>query len=203
MDNSTCNLNRNELKRLSDEELIHLKSCSNIATEILIERYKKYASLKANKYFAKGAEREDIIQEAMIGIFEAIGSFNEEFNTSFRTFVNLVMERKIFNLLEKQNSRKNRFMNDALSISNDNLDGEFDEIDISKGMGMHDPSSIIIDMESVEKLNEKIEKELSSFERDVFFSYIKGYTYSEISIELNIDLKAVDNAIQRIRKKLR
>lgn len=193
-------LTKKELNFLSDEELIEIKEKEKLATEVLIERYKRMARIKANKYYAKGADVEDIIQEAMIGIFEAVLSYNSSYKTSFKTFVNLIMDRKIYNLIHKHNNKKNSLLSESISISEELENKEYKDFDSLDNIN---PSSILIDMENVERLNDLIEKNLSELEKEVFDQYIKGFTYTEISSYLSIEEKAVDNAIQRIRRKLR
>lgn len=192
-----------DLNKLSDLELIRLRMIEKESVEVLVNRYKHLAKIKASKYYSRISDKDDFMQEAMIGIFEAVMEFDEGYNTSFQTFLNLVMDRKILNLLKKDDRKSEVPKDKFLYISRgDNEDYNASTIDESllsiKG---EENSNMLLNYEYVEALKEFIEKELSEFERTIFSYYVSGYKYEEMAKILSCDKKAIDNAIQRIRKK--
>lgn len=190
----------------SDEQLIALiKSGDKIAIDFLIEKYKDLVNKKVGKYFMIGAEKEDIIQEGMIGLFKAIQSFDSTKQNSFKTFANLCIERQLITAIKTSNRQKHIPLNSYLSLSssayNNEEDGDTSMIEFFDSHTTEDPLETITKKEYYKKVENTIDKSLSTFEKQVLQRFIKGESYLTIAEQLNSPVKSVDNAIQRIRKK--
>lgn len=190
----------------SDEQLIALiKSGDKIAIDFLIEKYKDLVNMKVGKYFMIGAEKEDIIQEGMIGLFKAIQSFDSTKQNSFKTFANLCIERQLITAIKTSNRQKHMPLNSYLSLSssayNNEEDGDTSMIEFFDSHTTEDPLETITKKEYYKKVENTIDKSLSTFEKQVLQRFIKGESYLTIAEQLNSPVKSVDNAIQRIRKK--
>ena len=190
----------------SDEQLIALiKSGDKIAIDFLIEKYKDLVNMKVGKYFMIGAEKEDIIQEGMIGLFKAIQSFDSTKQNSFKTFANLCIERQLITAIKTSNRQKHMPLNSYLSLSssayNNEEDGDTSMIEFFDSHTTEDPLETITKKEYYKKVENTIDKSLSTFEKQVLQRFIKGESYLTIAEQLNSPVKSIDNAIQRIRKK--
>ena len=190
----------------SDEQLIALiKSGDKIAIDFLIEKYKDLVNKKVGKYFMIGAEKEDIIQEGMIGLFKAIQSFDSTKQNSFKTFANLCIERQLITAIKTSNRQKHMPLNSYLSLSssayNNEEDGDTSMIEFFDSHTTEDPLETITKKEYYKKVENTIDKSLSTFEKQVLQRFIKGESYLTIAEQLNSPVKSVDNEIQRIRKK--
>ena len=159
--------------------------------------------MKANRFFMVGAEKEDMIQEGMIGLYKAVKSFNTEKQNSFKTFANMCIERQLITAVKNSNRQKHIPLNSSISLNaaayDDNED--MDKMDVLDVKTLNDPSDIIADREYFESIENKIKENLSDFELQVLYEYEKGKTYAAIAEKLNAKIKSVDTAIQRIRKK--
>ena len=189
---------------MTDEKLIeNVKQEDQTALNCLIERYNDLVTMKANKFFMVGAEKEDMIQEGMIGLYKAIKSFDTEKQNSFKTFANMCVERQLITAVKNSNRQKHIPLNSSVSLNSaayeDNED--MDKMDVLDIKMMNDPSDIIADREYFENMESKIKENLSSFELQVLKEYEKGKSYAAIAEKLNAKVKSVDTAIQRIRKK--
>ena len=197
-------VNGNEYAQMSDEKLIeNIKQQDQIALNCLIERYNDIVNMKANKFFMGGAEREDMIQEGMIGLYKAVKSFDTDKQNSFKTFANMCIERQLITAVKNSNRQKHIPLNSSVSLNaaayDDNED--MDKIDVLDIKTLDDPSDIIANREYFESIETKIKENLSDFELQVLHEYEKGKTYAAIAEKLNAKIKSVDTAIQRIRKK--
>lgn len=197
-------INGNEYTQMTDEKLIeNIKQEDQKALDCLIERYNDVVSMKANKFFMVGAEKEDMIQEGMIGLYKAVKSFNTEKQNSFKTFANMCIERQLITAVKNSNRQKHIPLNSSISLNaaayDDNED--MDKMDVLDVKALNDPSDIIADREYFESMENKIKENLSDFELQVLYEYEKGKTYAAIAEKLNSKIKSVDTAIQRIRKK--
>ena len=197
-------INESEYKLMTDEKLIeNIKQEDQKALECLIERYNDVVSMKANRFFMVGAEKEDMIQEGMIGLYKAVKSFNTEKQNSFKTFANMCIERQLITAVKNSNRQKHIPLNSSISLNaaayDDNDD--MDKMDVLDVKTLDDPSDIIADREYFENIENKIKENLSKFELQVLYEYEKGKTYAAIAEKLNTKIKSVDTAIQRIRKK--
>ncbi len=197
-------INENEYTQMTDEKLIeNIKNDDNSALNCLIKRYNEVVNMKANKFFMIGAEKEDMIQEGLIGLYKAVKSFDVEKQNSFKTFANMCIERQLITAVKNSNRQKHIPLNSSLSLNaaayDDNED--MDKIEVLDLKELNDPSDIIADQEYFKNMETKIKENLSEFELSVLYEYEKGKSYAAIAEKLNSKIKSVDTAIQRIRKK--
>ncbi len=191
---------KENVKGLSDEQLVALAQEKNEnAIEELFNRYKYIASSIAHSYFLNGGDSEDLLQEGLFAVFKAISSFNAKAN--FKTYVYTCVKNRIFSVIKSSNRYKNQPLNNYLSISG-GLDGE--EIDKSKVVldSNFSPEETYINLEAENELKTKISQILSDYEYKILINYLKGYSYSELGKMFSKKEKSIDNAIQRIRKKI-
>lgn len=185
---------------LSDEELILLakeetKRAGEIV-EFLLKKYKPLVKKKARTLFLIGGEREDLIQEGMIGLFRAIEDYRQEKKASFYTFASLCVDRQMYAAIEKQNRRKHSPLNESIPMS---------ELEDSQELAKQrlNPEKLLIDKENLDKLFTDIQELLSRFELEVLDLYLEGNNYRQIARLLKKSEKSIDNALQRIKGKLR
>lgn len=189
-----------DYKKLSDEEVIQLiRNGDEPALEYLLNKYKNLVRGKANTLFLIGGEHEDLIQEGMIGLYSAIRDFDEERNASFHTFAELCTTRRMYTAINASMRQKNQPLNDYISFDGQE-NGEITS-DI-KGTRNENPEELMIHRENMESIEKRLRDILSPLERSVLSLYLENYNYEQMSRQLNRSVKAVDNAIQRIRKKL-
>lgn len=190
---------------MTDEDLITIiKSGDKQALNFLIEKYNDIVNMKVSKYFMIGAEKEDIIQEGLIGLYKAIKSYDGEKQNSFKTFANLCIERQLITAIKTSNRQKHSPLNFYLSLNNSAYDNDETDntlIDVFNSNLIEDPLDTITKKEYYETVENTIDKSLSNFEKQVLNRYICGESYVTIAQKLNTQVKSVDNAIQRIRKK--
>ena len=192
---------------LKDEDLIEIiKSGDKVAFDFLINRYKELVNMKVSKYFIIGAEKDDIVQEGLIGLFKAIKSYKSDMKSSFKSFANMCIERQLITAIKSSNRQKHMPLNSYLSLNisaYDEQDGESDIslIDVFDSALIEDPLDTITKKEYYKQVEETIDKSLSDFEKQVLNRYINGESYVQIAEKLDTPVKSVDNAIQRIRKK--
>lgn len=195
---------KSEYEDVPDEELIKLvHSGDKNALDFLIGKYNDIVSMKANKFFIIGAEKEDMVQEGMIGLYKAIKSFDVEKQNSFKTFANLCIERQLITAIKTSNRQKHIPLNSSFSLNTSAYD-ENDETSIMEILDtklVEDPLETITKKEYFEAVESRIDKNLSTFEKRVLDFYVQGESYVNIATKLDAQVKAVDNAIQRIRKK--
>lgn len=188
----------------TDEELAEIaKNGDKDALEYLLSKYKDLVEVKVNKYFIIGAEKEDIIQEGMIGLYKAIKSFNPSKENSFRSFANLCIERQLITAIKTSNRQKHIPLNSSISLNANAYDNENDSELLEKLdlQVLEDPLETITKKEYYKNIETKIDKNLSDFEKQVLTRYARGESYISIAQKLEAPVKSVDNAIQRIRKK--
>ena len=194
----------NNYNAMSDEELIALvKSDDKYALDFIIEKYKDLVNMKVGKYFIIGAEKEDIIQEGMIGLFKAIQSFDATKQNSFKTFANMCIERQLITAIKTSNRQKHIPLNSYLSLNTTAYEDDEDTtiLEVLDSHLIEDPLETITKKEYYKKVEEAIDKSLSDFEKQVLIRFIKGESYVTIAEKLDTPVKSIDNAIQRIRKK--
>lgn len=194
----------NKYANIADEEVIALiKKGDKLALDYLLNKYKEVIKMKTNRFFIIGAEKEDMIQEGFWGLYKAIQSFDAEKQNSFRTFANLCIERQLITVIKTSNRQKNIPLNSSFSLNTAAYDENDDVsvLDVLDTNTVEDPLETIIKKEYYESVENKIDKNLSKFEKDVLNKYIQGQSYSDIAVSLAAPIKSVDNAIQRIRKK--
>lgn len=193
-----------EYANTSDEKLIELiKEGDKKALNYLLSKYKDVVTMKANRFFIIGAEREDMIQEGFWGLYKAIQSFDPEKQNSFRTFANLCVERQLITVIKTSNRQKNIPLNSSFSLNSAAYEENEDMsvLDVLDTKTVEDPLETIIKKEYYETVESRIDKNLSKFEKDVLNKYIQGQSYIDIATSLDTPVKSIDNAIQRIRKK--
>lgn len=196
---------KEEYNNLEDNEIItKIKKGDKKALNYLLDKYTDVVSMKAGKYFIVGAEKEDIIQEGLIGLFKAIKSFNPEKQSSFKTFANLCVERQLQTAIKSSTRQKHMPLNSYLSLNisayDENEDTSLLEVFETENTA-EDPLDIITKKEYYNFVEDRVEETLSDFEKQVLHRYTNGESYTQIAERLNAPVKSVDNAIQRIRKK--
>ena len=193
-----------EYNKISDEEIIKLiKSGDKSALDFIMNKYKEVVNIKVSKYFIIGAEKEDIVQEGLIGLYKAIKNFDPEKENSFKTFANLCIERQLITAIKTSNRQKHMPLNSYLSLNMSAYeDDEADEvIDVFDSNQIEDPLDTITKKEYYMEIENAIDKSLSDFEKKVLNRFAQGESYVQIADKLNTPVKSIDNAIQRIRKK--
>lgn len=196
-----------EYNKMTDENLLNLiHNNDNKALNCLINRYKDTVEIKVTKYYINGAEKEDIIQEGLIGLFKAIKGFDNTKENSFKTFANLCIERQIITAVKGSRRQKHLPLNSYISLNNSNFENENGEvesqlIEIINSNTVEDPLETITKNEYYKDVKNKINNSLSGFEKLVLDKYVQGKSYVQIAESLNAPVKSIDNAIQRIRKK--
>jgi len=196
--------NDEKFDTMKDEDLIPIiKSGNQHALNFLINRYKELVNIKVSKYFIIGAEKEDIVQEGMIGLYKAIKNFENNKENSFKTFANLCIERQLITAIKTSNRQKHMPLNSYLSLNTSAYEEENDTslIDVFNSHTIEDPLDTITKKEYYERVEDAIDKSLSTFEKQVLKRYLQGESYVSIAEKLDAPVKSIDNAIQRIRKK--
>ena len=190
-----------------DEELVEIiRSGDEQAFDYLINKYKELVNMKVGKYFIIGAEREDIVQEGLIGLFKAIKNYKPDMQNSFKSFANMCIERQLITAIKSSNRQKHMPLNSYLSLNlsaydEDDSDSDTSLIDVFDASSAEDPLDTLTKKEYFKFIEETIDKTLSNFEKKVLNQYINGKSYVQIAENLNTPVKSIDNAIQRIRKK--
>ena len=193
---------------MSDEQLLQeIKEKNNEeALEFLICKYKELVNTKVGKYFMIGAEREDIVQEGLIGLYKAIKDYKIGMQNSFKSFANLCVERQLITAIKTSNRQKHMPLNSYLSLNMTAYNGEengneTEVVDVLDANIVEDPLDTITKKEYMNTVGSVIDNSLSDFEKKVLNRYVQGESYIKIAQKLDMPVKSVDNAIQRIRKK--
>ncbi len=190
---------------LTDEQIIsQIKEGDEQALSFLLDKYKELVNSKVGKYFIIGAEREDIIQEGMIGLYKAIKGFDHCKQNTFKTFANLCIERQLITAIKSSNRQKHMPLNSYLSLNTSAYDNDEDGTELLETFEVdtiEDPLETIMKQESFDEIQNAVNKSLSKFEGQVLERYMQGESYEVIAKRLDTPVKSVDNAIQRIRKK--
>ncbi len=190
---------------LLEEEVVALaRDGDDKASEYLIKKYKNFVRAKARSYFLIGADREDIIQEGMIGLFKAIRDFRAEKISSFRAFAELCITRQIITAIKTATRQKHIPLNSYVSLNKPIYDEESERtlMDVLAGARVLDPEELIISREEVHSIETKIGEVLSDLEQEVLSDYLQGKSYQEIAEHLDRHVKSIDNALQRVKRKL-
>ena len=196
---------RKNLKTLSDEELVKAaQSGDNEALEAILSRYKNLVYAKSKPYFLAGADDDDIIQEGLIGLYKAVMDFDGDRFPFFKVFAGVCVTRHIITAVKAASRKKHLPLNSYVSLDKNTYDDDSDTtlLDIIAFSELQDPEAILIDRENMDGMEYKINKVLSKLETEVLVYYLEGLSYQEIAEKLGKDTKAVDNAVQRIKKKL-
>ena len=185
---------------IKDEELIsRFKNGESEILDYLMEKYKNMVRKKARTMFLIGGENDDLIQEGMIGLFKAVRDYQPDRDAAFQTFASICVDRQIYNAIQSSNRQKPQPLNSYISLSEQ--DGENEE-HLGDNWG-ENPESIIIDQENVQDLEQEITATLSPMENQVLEYYLAGNGYGEIAQIMGKTPKSIDNALQRIRIKIR
>jgi len=194
-----------DLDETQDEELVaQARDGSEAALETLINKYKNFVRAKARSYFLVGADREDIIQEGMIGLYKAVRDFRNDKLSSFRAFAELCVTRQIITAIKTATRQKHIPLNSYVSLNKPIYDEDSDRtlLDVLSGVHVSDPEELVINREEFDDIEEKMGEILSDLEWKVLVSYLEGRSYQEIAVDLNRHVKSIDNALQRVKRKL-
>lgn len=190
---------------MTDDELLRLHRAGDArAEETLYARYKQIVRSKARTYFLVGADHEDIIQEGMIGLYKAVMDYQFDKAASFRGFAELCITRQIITAIKSATRKKHVPLNTYISFNRSVYEGENERplIDVLTSTRISDPEEVLIGRESYAAVADSIEHSLSKLEHNALGLYLYGYSYQQIADMLQITTKSVDNAIQRVKKKL-
>jgi len=190
---------------MDDEEIVEIARQGDAeALEYLIGKYKNFVRAKARSYFLVGADREDIIQEGMIGLYKAIRDFRSDKLSSFRAFAELCITRQIITAIKTATRQKHIPLNSYVSLNKPIYDEDSDRtlLDIISGSRVTDPEELFISREEFGDIEQKMSEILSELEWRVLIAYLDGKSYQEIADELNRHVKSIDNALQRVKRKL-
>ena len=184
--------------------IIKIRNGDSTELDNLIQKYQNFVYKKSTPYFLAGAEKEDIVQEGMIGLYKAIKSYDLEKDITFKYFADLCIKRQIITAIKTYSRQKHSPLNTYLSLNKTSDDDE-DDREIIEKLDIEivpDPLEEITIKETYKRIEDKMSKLLSPFEQQVYYSYLSGYSYAQIANNLGSHSKAVDNAIQRIKKKI-
>ncbi len=188
-----------------DENIVEAaRQGESSAQEYLINKYKNFVRAKARSYFLIGADREDIIQEGMIGLYKAIRDFRNDKLSSFRAFAELCITRQIITAIKTATRQKHIPLNSYVSLNKPIYDEESDRtlLDVISGTKVTDPEALVISREEFVDIEHKMGEFLSDLEWKVLMSYLDGRSYQEIAKDLRRHVKSIDNALQRVKRKL-
>ena len=205
MEQTAQQLDIMELEHLTDEEIVDLAQYGNVgALEYLINKYKNFVRAKARTYFLIGADREDIIQEGMIGLYKAIRDYRYDRQASFRAFAELCVTRQIITAIKTATRQKHIPLNSYVSLNKPVFDEESErtlgEVVTTEKDG--NPEELFINQENLLDIESTMRKILSPLEQEVVDLYLEGKSYQEIAEQLDRHAKSVDNALQRVKRKL-
>ena len=190
---------------MADEQIVELaQDADGAALEYLLNKYKNFVRTKARSYFLIGADHEDIVQEGMIGLYKAIRDYRPEKLSSFRAFAELCVTRQIITAIKTATRQKHIPLNSYISLNKPIYEEDSDRtlLDVITEEGMSNPEEMIIDREDLTLIEGRIGQMLSDLEKDVLVRYMEGKSYVEIAGEMNRHVKSIDNALQRIKRKL-
>ena len=190
--------------KLEEEIVIEAKNGNVRAQEYVISKYESFVKAKSKSYFLIGADKEDIYQEGMIGLYKAIRDFNYEKSTTFKAFAELCITRQIITAIKTATRQKHIPLNTYISLNKpvSEDDSERTLLDIISSMKITDPEELIISKEKKKYIEGEISKVLSDLEKEVLQSYLDGKSYQEIACDLDRHAKSIDNALQRVKRKL-
>ena len=193
-------------ENMTDEEVfMTAKQDENLlAQEYLLYKYRNFVRAKARSYFLIGAEREDIIQEGMIGLFKAIRDFRSDKLSSFRAFAELCVTRQIITAIKTATRQKHIPLNSYVSLNKPIYEEDSDRtlLDVISGAKVANPEEMVISREEFLDIENKMNNILSDLEWKVLMSYLDGKSYQEIAVDLDRHIKSIDNALQRVKRKL-
>lgn len=194
-----------KFRQLQDESLVeYVREGDSAALEYLITKYKNFVRAKSRSYFLIGADHEDILQEGMIGLYKAIRDFQGDKQSSFKAFAELCITRQIITAIKTATRQKHIPLNSYVSLDKPIYDEESDRtlLDVICGSKLSDPEELLINQEEFDDIELKMGEILSDLERKVLMHYLDGRSYQEISEDLHRHVKSIDNALQRVKRKL-
>ena len=190
---------------MTDEDVVALcRTGDSVAVEYLLNKYKNFVRSKARSYFLIGADHEDIVQEGMIGLYKAIRDFRPEKLASFRAFAELCITRQIITAIKTATRQKHIPLNSYVSLNKPLYDEESDRtlLDVCAEGHSSNPEELIISQEDLRGIHQRIDEVLSDLEQEVLAAYLDGKSYQEIADNLGRHVKSIDNALQRVKRKL-
>ena len=190
---------------LTDEQVVRLaQEEDSQALEYLLNKYKNFVRTKARSYFLIGADHEDIVQEGMLGLYKAIRDYREEKLSSFRAFAELCITRQIITAIKTATRQKHIPLNSYISLNKPIYEEDSDRtlLDVITEEGLSDPEEMMIDREDLSFIEGRIGQMMSDLEKEVLIRYMEGKSYVEIAEEMGRHVKSIDNALQRIKRKL-
>lgn len=192
------------LDKQDEEVALQAKEGNIEAQEFLINKYKNFVKAKSKSYFLIGADKEDIYQEGMIGFYKAIRDFKMDKLSSFRAFAELCVTRQIITAIKTATRQKHIPLNTYVSLNKPIYDEESDRtlLDVLSTVRVSDPEEVIISREELTKIEKEISKSLSELELEVLYYYLQGKSYQEIACDMDRQAKSIDNALQRVKRKL-
>ncbi len=192
--------------KMTDEDIVlEAQEHDNVlAQEYLLHKYRNFVRAKARSYFLIGAEREDIIQEGMIGLYKAIRDFKNDKQASFRAFAELCVTRQIITAIKTATRQKHIPLNSYVSLNKPIYEEDSDRtlLDVISGVKVANPEDMVISREEFSDIEDKMNDILSDLEWKVLMSYLDGKSYQEIAADLGRHIKSIDNALQRVKRKL-
>ena len=194
-----------DFESMTDEQVVVLaQETDSPALEYLLNKYKNFVRTKARSYFLIGADHEDIVQEGMIGLYKAIRDYKAEKLSSFRAFAELCVTRQIITAIKTATRQKHIPLNSYISLNKPIYEEDSDRtlLDVITEEGISNPEEMIIDREDLSVIEGKIGQMLSDLEKEVLVRYMEGKSYVEIADEMHRHVKSIDNALQRIKRKL-
>ena len=195
-----------DYKHYTDEEIIfYIKSGNNEALEFLMNKYKNLVKKKARTYFLIGADSDDIIQEGMIGLYKAIRDFKDDKEASFKVFAELCVTRQIITAIKASTRKKHVPLNSYISLNKPMYEEDHEKnslLDRMPSEKVINPEEMLIDKENLNMIEYELDNRLSGFEKDVLRLYLDGVNYTKIAELLDRPIKSVDNALQRIKRKV-
>lgn len=198
-------LEDSKFQNKTDEEIvIEAKNNNSLAQEFIISKYENFVKAKAKTYFLIGADKEDIYQEGMIGLYKAIRDFNPDKLTSFRAFAEICVTRQIITAIKTATRQKHIPLNTYVSLNKPIFEEESERtlLDVLASLKITDPEELVISEEQMEYIQSEIKNVLSDLEQEVLKSYLDGKSYQEIACDLDRHAKSIDNALQRVKRKL-
>ncbi len=202
---SQSNIENLQNNQIADEQLLlQIKGGDGVALDQLINKYKNFVRAKAKTYFLVGADKEDIVQEGMIGLFKAIRDFKDDKLVSFKSFAEICVTRQIITAIKTATRQKHMPLNSYVSLNKPVFedDGERTLMETINHDTVSDPEMLFISKEELNRIEGKINEILSPLELEVLHFYLQGKSYQQIAVILNKEVKSIDNALQRVKKKI-
>ena len=198
-------MSRPDFENMPDEDIVDMAQAGDgAALEYLLNKYKNFVRTKARSYFLIGADHEDIVQEGMIGLYKSIRDYRRDRLKSFRSFAELCITRQIITAIKTATRQKHIPLNSYISLNRPIYDEDSDRtlLDVISEDAPSNPEEMLIDREDLSVIEGRIGQVLSDLEKDVLIKYMEGKSYVEISRETGRHVKSIDNALQRIKRKL-